>query len=124
MAFSRQEPWRSLSLLTDAPKTFYEVLGLPVLEEFPDFQESLQRRLVSLPSHVSQAERFMFSMLGDEVPCRPLHSRSDIRRAIVKQLVRVKYFVCVPDWMLYSCSSRSDSAEGCKRLAKLHNPLA
>ena len=93
MAFSWQEPWRSLSLLTDAPKTFYEVLGLPVLEEFPDFQESLQRRLVSLPSHVSQAERFMFSMLGDEVPCRPLYSRSDIRRAIVKQLVRLPYIL-------------------------------
>ena len=93
MAFSWQEPWRTLSLLTDAPKTFYEVLGLPVLEEFADFQESLQRRLVSLPSHVSQAERFMFSMLGDEVPCRPLYSRSDIRRAIVKQLVRLPYIL-------------------------------
>ena len=93
MAFSWQEPWRSLSLLTEAPKTFYDVLGLPVLEEIHDFQESLQRRLGSSPARVSQAERFMFSMLGDEVPGRPLHSRFDIRRAIVKLFVRSPYFL-------------------------------
>ena len=98
-----------MSLLTDAPKTFYEVLGLPVLEEFADFQESLQRRLVSLPSHVSQAERFMFSMLGDEVPCRPLHSRTDIRRAIVKQLVRCPWFMRGFDKAIIPSDSLCDS---------------